>query len=457
MSRIIKKGSDICKAITNTSSAKFQYSFSKADRFPTPNRAEEIRKKLINDLKEKGKGSDVVIKESHYQIYKLPSTLSQRKTTFGFGKKSDFTKGGNYCREACYNPGTDFDPKNPHGPKYSFTQAPRSGKKIIQKKKKEGEENEEKKDNKKDPLVDPDGPGPARYNYLKPFGSDAPKVSMKGRHGTPKKKKEEKEGEENENKEEKKEPQFTKVTIQITKTGRYPVSQIPNVHSIKMDYDKSKRTKFEANKNPAPNEHPLPKLLGGHIIESQYRSYEPITIAGKHYVKDSRSNYPGPGSYIIPSDFGIYESKDADKYPKENVYPEKKHEFEEKAWRHNMKEIKEKKPKKKGDNDDNNYGKYDDNYEEPKQDDYNNNDNTPGYTPQENEETPGKKNEEETKKDEINDNIPKNIEETPGNKEEIEKKEEEKKEEKKEENEEDKKSECILLKEILEYKEGESE
>ena len=134
MSVIIKKGSDICKANTNTSTAKFQYSFSKASRFPTPNMAEEIRKKRLNDLK--AKGNDVVIKESHYRIYKLPSTLSQRKTTFGYGKKSDFTKGGNYCKEACYNPGTDFDPKNPHGPKYSFTQAPRSGKKKIEKKKK---------------------------------------------------------------------------------------------------------------------------------------------------------------------------------------------------------------------------------------------------------------------------------------------------------------------------------
>ena len=344
MSVIIKKGSDICKANTNTSTAKFQYSFSKASRFPTPNMAEEIRKKRLNDLK--AKGNDVVIKESHYRIYKLPSTLSQRKTTFGYGKKSDFTKGGNYCKEACYNPGTDFDPKNPHGPKYSFTQAPRSGKKKIEKKKKEGEENEEKKDDKKNHIVDPDGPSPAAYNYLKPFGYDAPKVTMKGRHETPIKRHGEKEGEENEKKEEKKEPQFTKVSIQITTSGKYPVSQIPNVNSIKMDKDKSKRTQFEANKNPAPNEHPLPKLLGGHIIESQYRSYEPITIAGKHYVKDSRSNYPGPGSYVIPSDFGIYESKDADKYTKENVYPEKKIEFEEKAWRHNMKPIEPKKPKK---------------------------------------------------------------------------------------------------------------
>ena len=63
--------------------------------------------------------------------------------------------------------------------------------KLI-KKKEEPEEN--KDENKKKELVDLDGPSPARYNYLKPFGFDAPKVSMKGRHNTPIKKKGEKEG-----------------------------------------------------------------------------------------------------------------------------------------------------------------------------------------------------------------------------------------------------------------------
>ena len=142
MSRIIKQGSDICKALTNTSTAKFQYSFQKATRFPIPNYAEQIRIKKLKALREKGE--NVVIRTTHCDFYKLPSTLSQRKTTFGFGKRSDFTKIGNYCYKSCYNPKTDFDLKNPHGPKYSFTQAPRSGKKIIIKKKKEGEE---KKDN----------------------------------------------------------------------------------------------------------------------------------------------------------------------------------------------------------------------------------------------------------------------------------------------------------------------
>jgi len=419
MSRIIKQGSDICKALTNTSTAKFQYSFPKATRFPIPNYAEQIRIKKLKALREKGE--NVVIRTTHYNFYKLPSTLSQRKTTFGFGKRSDFTKIGNYCYKSCYNPKTDFDLKNPHGPKYSFTQAPRSGKKIIIKKKKEGEE---KKDNK-NLIVDPDGPGPARYYYLKPFGSDAPKVSMKGSHETPIKKKGEKE-EETKTEQEKKLPQLTKVIIQITKTGKYPVSQIPNVNSIRMDKDKSRRTQFDSNKTPAPCDHPLPKLIGGHIIESKYRSYEPISIGERHTIKDSRSNYPGPGSYIIPSDFGIYQSKDADKYPKENVYPTKKIEFEEKAWRHNMKKIK---PKKE------------------KEDNYNNNyyDNNNYY---------GNQNQENNK----NDYIPiQKIDETPENKNE-EKKEEVRKEEKQEEKyeekkEEDQKSEYILLKDILEYHE----
>ena len=430
MSKIIKQGSDICKAITNTSSAKFQYSFPKASRFPIPNYAEQIRTKKLEALKEKGE--NVVIRTTHYNLYKLPSTLSMRKTSFGFGKRTDFTKGGNYCNKSCYNPGTDFDPKNPHGPKYSFTHAPRGGKKIILKKKKVGEE---KKDNK-NIIIDPDGPSPARYNYLKPFGSDAPKISMKGRHGTPIKKKGDKEEEtENKQEEEKKLPLLTKVTIQITKTGKYPISQIPNVNSIRMDKDKSKRTRFDANKNPAPCDHPLPKLLGGHIIESQYRSYEPISIGERHNIKDSRSNYPGPGSYLLPSDFGIYESKDADKYPKENVYPTKKIKFEEKAWRHNMKIVKPKKEKEK-ENEYNNDYDYNNNYnEEQNQDNNENYNNTPQ---QNNDEISIKKNENNNKNEELKEEV---------------REHEEKEKERGKEKEEDKKSEYMLLKDILEYHE----
>ena len=176
---------------------------------------------------------------------------------------------------------------------------------------------------------------------------------MKGRHGTPIKYKKDKEGEDSE----KKEPEvyMPKVTIQIRDTGKYVVSQIPNVNSLKFDKDKSKRTQFDANKNPGPDKYNIPPLICHKVSESQYRNYERIRISGRTKIKDSRSNYPGPGSYPIPSDFGQYESKDADKYPKENVYVEERPKFEEKAWRHNMKKIEPK--------------------EEIPEEDYNNNDN----------------------------------------------------------------------------------
>ena len=258
---------------------------------------------------------------------------------------------------------------------------------------------------------------------------------MKGRHGTPIKKKGDKNEEtENKQEEEKKLPLLTKVTIQITKTGKYPISQIPNVNSIRMDKDKSKRTRFDANKNPAPCDHPLPKLLGGHIIESQYRSYEPISIGERHNIKDSRSNYPGPGSYLLPSDFGIYESKDADKYPKENVYPTKKIKFEEKAWRHNMKIIKPKKEKEKEDGYNNNYDYNNDDNDLQNQDN-NDNDNTPQ---QNNDEISENKNEDSNKNEDLKEEV---------------KPHEEKEKERGEGKEEDKKIEYMLLKDILEYHE----
>ena len=459
MSRIVKWGSGICKANTNNSTAKFQYSFSKASRFPIPNYAEQIRKKKLMAKIENGEEviEKKIKKESSYPYYNIPSTLSLRKTSFGFGKKYDFTKVGNYCIKSCYNPGTDFDQKNPHGPKYSFTRAPRSGKAPIIKRKKQEEENEEKKVNNKKEIVDPDGPGPAKYNYLKPFGYDAPKVSMKFRHGnTPVKKKGEKEGEGEEiNKKIAEKPYLTKVTIQISKSGKYAVSQIPNVNSIRFDKDGSKRTKFVSNQNPAPNKYVLPKIFGGHIIESQYRSYEPITIAQRFSAKDSRSNYPGPGSYIMPSDFGQYESKDASKYPKENVYVVEKPHFEEKAWRRNMKKIK---PKKKKENNEYN-NDYD--YNNDNGNDYNN-----GIDEQHQDDNNTHKEKEETHQYKYVNVIKreKEEEEEKDNIKEKEKKEEKKVEDdkepgKKEEDKEEekvKKSEYILLRDILEYKEGEN-
>ena len=482
MSVIIKAGSDICKAVTNNSTAKFQYSFSKASRFPPPNYAEELRKKKIQSRLDKSGenySAPIETREDKYHYYILPSTLSNRKTTFGWGKKSDFTKGGNYCQKPFYSTYSDFDQKNPHGPKYSFTKAPRNGKSKIKKKKSE----ENKEENKKEE-IESTGPGPADYYYLKKFGADAPKYTIKGRHDSPFKSKA-KNAEENTEEKKEEKPYFTKVTIQIRNSGKYYVSQIPNVNSLKFDKDFSKRSQFITNKNPAPNNYSLEQLLG-RVYESQYKSYEPWTFARKYKIKDSRSNYPGPGSYVMPSDFGIYQSKDADKYPKDNVFVEPKKEFEDKPWRNNMKKIVPKKVKKKEEYNDYNYNYNDNSFSDKKNDslpiDNNDNDKYDNYkyNKEENKITSNYKKSEEkketisikeekksnkeekksNKEDKKSDKEEKksNKEEKKSNKEELKSNKEEKKsnkEEKKSNKEEDKKSDVSLLRNILVYKKGE--
>ena len=125
---------------------------------------------------------------------------------------------------------------------------------------------------------------------------------MKWGHSTPIKYKKDKEGEHSEKKES--EPYWTKVTIQIRNTGKYVVSQIPNVNSLKFDKDKSKRIQFDSNKNPGPDKYNIPPLKCHKVSESQYCNYERIRISGITNIKDSKSNYPGPGSYSLSSAFG---------------------------------------------------------------------------------------------------------------------------------------------------------
>ena len=218
---------------------------------------------------------------------------------------------------------------------------------------------------------------------------------------------------------------FSTITIQIRPTGKYSVSQIPNVNSLKFDKDKSRRTKFIANKNPGPGTYESKPLIG-RVFPSQYRSYEPISFALKHNIKDSRSNYPGPGSYIIPSDFGIYQSKDADKYPKENVYVEERPKpVDDKPWRHGMKKIKPKPEVEENYEDNNNYNDDNGNNQENNEEE----NKIEEKTPEGKDET---KNEDEKKEEEI-------------------KKEEGKKEEELKEEEKNEEEELPRLRDILQY------
>ena len=58
----------------------------------------------------------------------------------------------------------------------------------------------------------------------------------------------------------------------------------------------------------------------GVLFNSKYRSHQPKSLYGKYKIKDSKDDNPGPGEYILPSDFGIYRSKSAvDHFPKEQL------------------------------------------------------------------------------------------------------------------------------------------
>ena len=55
----------------------------------------------------------------------------------------------------------------------------------------------------------------------------------------------------------------------------------------------------------------------GTIYNSKFRSGHLISMSPKFKYKDSRERYPGPGTYIRFSEFGILVSKNAKKFQKE--------------------------------------------------------------------------------------------------------------------------------------------
>ena len=316
MSIIIQSKGDVTKSATNNSVSKFMYSFSKAPRFPS-----------------------FKISGHTDAYYDIPVTRSTRATNFGFGNRSDFTMGKSKKKndkddkEKTVIPTNEEEKVKYHGPVYSFPKYDPTKKHKVTRKDVNGNELPEFKD--------PTGPG--YYNILRPFGSDALKFTMKGRIDG--KKDDKKKKDENENKDSKQQEEES-YSLK-NKAGKYVLSNMINMPTFNFGDKNQARFKYKYSDTPGP----APKLKEGEEekpffgrphFNSKYRSNNGITISGRTKQIDSRSNYPGPGSYRLPSEWGQYQSKDADKYPTENVYPVKKIPFEEKAWRHNMKVVKEK-------------------------------------------------------------------------------------------------------------------
>lgn len=245
-------GQSICNSCINTSKSKMMFSFSRAPRFP--------KKPLMSSATE--------------VIYSLPEVRSKRTTTMGYGNKYDFTKDAKSKSPVFYDYISIFDQKHPRPNRFTFGV---------------GRENMLKD-------YDKNVPGPGKYTTCKPFGYDAPKFTIKGggirssmvgkSDGVPG-------------------PGTYKPILYINPQGKFQYSKYRNVSSIDFSKNSCKRFTYGNIPGPSPQDYPQKQLMG-RVFDSRYRSYEGIKISGRTKNIDSRDNYPGPGAYVVFSEFGIY-------------------------------------------------------------------------------------------------------------------------------------------------------
>lgn len=244
----------------NTSTSKQMYGFGTESRFPK-------RKKSYDAF--------------HYD---LPSVRDTFTTTFGYGKKFDFSKNAMKDKSHLYyDIPREFDIKRRNTPQYSFGK----GRDVC---KRPGL-------NLKNYI-----PGVGSYNLRKEFGKDALKFSIFGR------------GWENK----RISPSNMFITPgpghyeEILKTnsqGRYASSLLPNTRHIKfVGPEKDKRVK---NNNPPPWAYNLGTMFNrtGFQYTSKFNSTIAKTISNRprlFYLPYKKSNLPGPGSYDFFSDFEGY-------------------------------------------------------------------------------------------------------------------------------------------------------
>ena len=299
MSVIVLSGTDLCKSAINTSTAKHMYSFSKSDRFP------KIKYEELPTDEEKRK---------IYRVSYVPDTKSTRKTSFGFGKRYDFTGGRNRSKKepVLKTEGSDSSSRTgnfAYTPAYSFGLgrdkvyggifAPPRKRLQTETQTKEYPVNERK------------------------FGDDGLKFSFRGRNEVNpevRKRIEERDKPKVEPKEPaKNEDNIYADAYSVKKHGKYYLSHIENVNAMSFGDKGGKNSRFQYNfgKVPGPGQYgeieknkTLPPIMGIQF-NSKYRSYQPKSMYGKYKTFDSKEDNPGPGEYVLPSDFGIYKSKHA--------------------------------------------------------------------------------------------------------------------------------------------------
>ena len=261
-------GEPICNSPLNHSKSKYMYSFGRAERFPS-------------------------ISRSYFgsNFYNLPSMRMKRSTSIGYGTKYDFTRDEKSKCPVFYNFKSDFDQKNPAGPRYSFG----LGRDRMYRN------------------FDNSCPGPAKYNITKPFGKDGIKYTMRIKYNR---------SNSTENIWSPGPAAYSTVT-KINPNGTYIVSKNENVHPVEFSKDKSERFNYHYEITPGPSDYKKRSLFG-QIFESRFRSTNGITMRSKFKITDSRDCYPGPGAYKFFSEFGIYEKDEKRKNRNDKNYNKSK-------------------------------------------------------------------------------------------------------------------------------------
>ena len=150
---------------------------------------------------------------------------------------------------------------------------------------------------------------PAKYNYLKPFGKDGIKYTMRIKYNR---------SQSMENFGYPGPGAYVPVT-KINPEGTYIVSKNENVHPVEFSKDKTQRFNYHYEITPGPSDYRKSSMFGK-IFESRFRSTNGISMRPKFKITDSRDCYPGPGAYKFFSEFGIYEKDDSIKTRNKNTY-----------------------------------------------------------------------------------------------------------------------------------------
>lgn len=244
----------------NNSQSKQMYSFGKEERFPK-------------------------MKRNTDSFYTLPSTKMNRTAGIGYGTKSDFTKkpGQKGITAGFYSILRDYDDYPAHMRGHSFRFGPGRNEVRIN-----GEAYGKKV------------PGPGNYGIAPryKFGNGGPQFALKGKLSYDYSVKRQKgmPG-----------PGTYNPIININKEGKYASSKIRNMRVFSFGSPNDDRFKVRDNKVPGPC-YTMPSTLGRQY-NSRYINDRYTYLSGRIKYPGSKDNYPGPGSYLPFSEFGILVSK----------------------------------------------------------------------------------------------------------------------------------------------------